>query len=525
MVEQLLRLKLRLLGNAFRRSPWQIVGLVIGLVYGLGFSLSIVSVLIGLRIAPVAVASGPVTVFGGLLILGFIVVPLIFGVDDVLDPRKFSLFGIPTGRLTLSLSVAALMSIPALVIALIGLAQIVTWARGPLPVILAIVGAPLILATCLLCSRVSISIAGFVLADRRSRDAAGMLAILGLVILTFVFVVLFNTNWQLNGLKVLHSVADVVAWTPFGAIWDAPAEAAAGHVGPALLKLLIGVVFVGLLFLAWRALIKLTLVTQPRAAEARRYRGLGFFRLAFGRVTPASAIAERSFTYWVRDARYHASLIIIPVIPFLLMLPFLVIGIPSNILALFPVPVMALFLGWSIHNDVAYDNTAIWLHIASGTRGRDDRLGRAIPPLIVGVVVLVIASVICAPLYGSFGILPAMLGVGLGLLLTGLGLSSVGSARFPYPAVRPGDSPFAAPQAVGSASALIQSLSFLVTFILAAPTLALAGLALIHGSYWSWLTLISGLAFGILFLRLGIGWGGRIFDRRGPEILGASVRN
>jgi ABC-2 type transport system permease protein len=523
VVEQLLRLKLRLFGNAFRRSPWQIFGLVVGLVYGVGLSLAVVTVLIGLRHASVPGAAGPVTVFGALLVVGFIVVPLVIGVDDVLDPRKFSLFGIPTSRLTFALSISALVSIPALVVTLIALSQIFTWARGPLPVILAIVGAPLILATCLLCARVSTSIAAFVLADRRSRDAAGLLGIVLLFIVTLVFVLLFTTNWQRQGSSILRNVASVAAWTPFGAVWDAPAEAAAGHVGPALFKLLIAIVFVGALWFAWRELIKLTLVTQPRSAEARRYRGLGFFR--FGRVTPASVIAERSFTYWIRDARYHASLIVIPIIPFVLMIPFLIIGTPAHILALFPVPVMALFLGWSIHNDTAYDNTAIWLHVASGTRGRDDRFGRVIPPLVVGVPVIVIAAIICAPLYSSFSLLPALLGVGLGLLLTGLGLSSVGSARFPYPAVRPGDSPFAAPQAVGSASPLIQSLSFIVTLILAGPTLVLAGYALTFGGMWSLLALISGIVFGILFLLLGVGWGGRIFDRRAPEILGASVRN
>ena len=34
MVAQFLRLKLRLLGNIFRRSPWQVVGISLGLVYG-----------------------------------------------------------------------------------------------------------------------------------------------------------------------------------------------------------------------------------------------------------------------------------------------------------------------------------------------------------------------------------------------------------------------------------------------------------------------------------------------------------
>jgi ABC-2 type transport system permease protein len=186
---------------------------------------------------------------------------------------------------------------------------------------------------------------------------------------------------------------------------------------------------------------------------------------------------------------------------------------------------MALFLGWSVHNDTAYDHTAIWLHIASGTSGRADRIGRIVPPLVVGVPLLVVASIICAPLYGDEGILPALLGVGLGLLFTGLGLSSVGSARFPYPAVRPGDSPFAAPQSVATASSLIQGLSFFVTIVLTSPAFYFAALALFIPSYWAWASLLSGLVMGAFFLWLGIMWGGRIFDRRSPEILGASMRN
>ena len=38
MVAQFLRLKLRLLGNIFRRSPWQVVGISLGLIYGVDVS-------------------------------------------------------------------------------------------------------------------------------------------------------------------------------------------------------------------------------------------------------------------------------------------------------------------------------------------------------------------------------------------------------------------------------------------------------------------------------------------------------
>jgi ABC-2 type transport system permease protein len=523
VVEQLLRLKLRLLGNAFRRSPWRIVGVVLGLGSALAAAIIAFIALVGARLLAPGIAGPPVEVFGALVIFGFVVVPLVFGVDDILDPRRFSLFGMPTSRLATALAVSALLGIPAVAMTLVALGQIVTWARTPLSVILAVVAVPIIVATCLLCSRVSTGIAAFVLSSRRSRDSAGLLGFVALALFFIVFVAFRNANWQQNAVGILDGIARVASWTPFGAVWAAPADAAQGNVGLALLRELIALAFLGVLWLAWRTIVKYMMITQPRAAEARNYHGLGLFRVA--RVSPATVIAERSFTYWIRDARYHASLLVIPVIPFLLMLPLLIIGIPASVLALMPVPIMALFLGWSVHNDTAYDHTAIWLHVASGTRGRDDRVGRIVPPLIVGVPLLVIAALICAPIYGDWGILPAMLGVGLGVLFTGLGLSSVGSAQFPYPAVRPGDSPFAAPQSVGTASTLIQSLSFIVTIILISPTILLAALALFYPGAWAWGALLTGLVLGGLFLWLGISWGGRIFDRRSPEILGASVRN
>lgn len=523
MVEQLLRLKLRLLGNAFRRSPWRIVWLVLGLSAALGVSIFTLSALVGARLLSASDAAAPVEVFGALVTVGFVVVPLVFGVDDVLDPRRFSLFGISTSRLATSLAVSALIGIPAVAITIVAVGQVVTWSRGPLAVLLAILGVPVIVATCLLCSRVSTALAAFILSSRRTRDSAALVATALLAVFAFVFIVFLRTNWQEHAVSMLHQVARIASWTPFGAVWAAPADAATGNLGTALLRELLALVFLGLLWLAWRTLVKYMLVTQPRSAGARSYHGLGLFRVV--PVSSASVIAERSFTYWIRDARYHASLLVIPVIPFLLMVPLLIIGVPTNILALLPVPIMALFLGWSVHNDTAYDHTAIWLHIASGTSGRADRIGRVVPPLIVGVPLIVIASIICAPLYGDGGILPALLGIGLGVLFTGLGLSSVGSAQFPYPAVRPGDSPFAAPQAMGTASALIQGLSFFVTILLTSPAFIFAALALSIPSYWAWASLGYGLAVGALLLWLGILWGGRIFDRRSPEILGASMRN
>ena len=523
MVAQFLGLKLRLLANIFRRSPIQIVGISFGLIYGLGAAIVTVAGLVALRLVNVHLAGSITVTLGAFIVLGFLLVPLAFGVDDTLDPRAFSLFGIPTTKLAASLAIAALIGVPALVVSIIALAQIITWSRNPLSTILAVIGAVVIVATCVLGARVSTSLAAYLLATRRARELTGMVALIVIVSLSPGIAVLASVNWGGNGQRLLSSFAGVVGWTPLGAVWSAPAEAAAGAPGLAIVKALIGIAFALLLWVAWRALVAWMLVTPQRESRQKSYAGLGWFRLLPD--TPTGAVAARSITYWLRDARYHTSLIAIPVAPLIFVLALAVAGVPWNVLALIPVPAMCLFLSWSAHNDVAYDNSAIWLHVASNTDGAADRLGRIVPALSIGIPLVIIGSPICASLYGDWSVLPSLIGVSFCLLLAGLGLSSVISARFPYPAVRPGDSPFAQPQASGTAAGLIQSLSFFAAIVITLPPLGLAALGLAFGGAWNLASLLLGIALGLAGLYLGVVWGGAIFRKRGPELLAFTLRN
>ncbi len=520
---QFLRLKLRLLANTFRRSPIQIVGIAIGLVYGLGAAFVAVAGLVGLRFVDARLAGSITVTLGALIVLGFLLVPLAFGVDDTLDPRAFSLFGIPTAKLATALAVAALVGVPALVVAIIAVAQVVTWTRDPLSTALALIGAVVIVVTCVLAARVATSVAAFLLATRRAREITGLVALLVIVSLSPFVALLATVDWGTDGLKLLSSVAGVLGWTPLGAVWSAPAEAAAGAPGLAVLKALIGIVFALLLWVAWRELVGWMLVTPQREARRRSYAGLGWFRLVPD--TPTGAVAARSITYWLRDARYHTSLIAIPIAPLIFVVALAVAGVPWNILALIPVPAMCLFLSWAAHNDVAYDNTAIWLHLASDTSGRADRFGRLVPALIIGIPLVIIGSPVCASLFGDWAVLPSLMGVSFCVLFAGLGLSSVISARFPYPAVRPGDSPFAQPQASGTAAGLIQSLSFFAAIVVTLPPLGFAALGLAFGGAWSVGALLLGLVIGIAGLYFGVLWGGAIFTRRAPELLAFTLRN
>jgi ABC-2 type transport system permease protein len=518
VVAQFLGLKLRLLGNLFRRSPWQVFGMIVGLFYGLGAAFATVAGLVALLLAEVELAQSIVVVAGSLIVLGFLLVPLVFGADDTIDPRKFSLFGIPNGRLAAGLAAAAFVGVPALVIAIISAAQVVTWSRDGEAVTFAVLSAVLIVVTCVLGSRVTTTVATVLLSTRRAREATGLIALVLVSALSPLIAVMVTVNWAKQGLAVLHSIADVVAWTPLGAVWAAPAFAASGNTAAASEALAIAVAFVLVLWFAWRGLIAVMLVSPDRVSRVKAYPGLGWFaRLP---ATPAGVIAARSLSYWGRDARYRSALVIVPIVPAIMIGALTIAGVPLHFLVLLPVPIMCFFLAWStVHNDVAYDNTAIWMHVAANTNGSADRIGRLVPPLVLGLIVIAVGTPLSAWGYGRAEVIPSLIGVGLCTLLVGLGLSSVISAAFPYPAVHPGDSPFAQPQSSAGAASWVQGLSLLAVLAITTPTVILAILGLASGGGWPVAALLVGVATGGVALWAGIRFGGRVFEARGPELL------
>ncbi len=524
MVAQLLGLKLRLLANTFRRRPVQVIGILIGLVYCLGATGVAMAGLSALRQVAPALAGSIAVPLGSVILLGFLLVPLAFGADDPMDPRTFALYGLPVPRLASALALCGLVGVPALVITTVAGAQVVTWARDPLSTVVAVLSGILIVVTNLLGARVSTSIASFLLAGRRAREVTGLFALAAIVSLAPLFALLASVNWDGGGLRVLKSVADVAGWTPLGAAWSAPAESASGNPGAAVLKLLIALAFAGVLWLSWRGLVALMLGRPARLESNTVGAGLGWF--GWFPTTSAGSVAARSITYWVRDPRYHAALAAATVAPVLFLIVLSVAGVPIHVLALLPVPVICLFLSWAIHNDVAYDSSALWLHLASHTPGWADRVGRVVPALLIGAPLVLIGSPISAVLYGDSEVTPSLIGVSSSLLLAGLGVSSVFSARFPYPSVRPGDSPFAQPQSTGTGAGIIQSVSLFATVGLSLPAiwLALQGLVRAGDNGWAVASLLVGVGLGLVLLVAGILWGGRIFTRRAPELLAFTLR-
>jgi len=523
VVAQFFQLKLRLISNVFRRSPGQIVCVLIGVLCSVVLAAALVYMLVNLRFSGnITVTRDVFVVGGGLVVLGFFLVPLFVGIEDSMDPRKFSLLGVPDRDLALGLLLAGLVGVPSALLAVILLGTVVTWSLGFFATVVAVVAAGLVLATCVVFSRLAMGLGALFLATRRSREFARFGGVVLLIVSAPIVLLLLNMDWARTGRGLLEGVAAVVGWTPIGAAWAAPGDAAAGLWGTAVVKLLVAGATLALLWLLWRKLIGRMLVSPGRQEQVRPQGGLGWFGLLPH--NPIGAIAARSFTYWARDSRYWVSLVIIPIVPIIAVLPLSLAGVPSQWLALVPVPLMCVFLGWAVHNDVAYDSTAIWLHVASGTRGFADRIGRLIPAVAVGIPLIGLGSMVSVAFFDDWAVMPSMLGVSTCIFLTALGLSSFTSARFPYPVTKPGDSPFAQPQASESSSAFTQSLTFMGPIVIALPVFWFAFLGLSRDPAWHVTALIVGVGVGLTAISLGIWAGGHVFERRGPDMLTSAQR-
>lgn len=516
MAAHVLRLRLALLVGALRgdgrhiaRVSAGLVLLIVATVAGCWGLLTLDDVETEVMVA--------VTVLGGSAIcLGFALAPLIGGATDPLDPRRFAVLGPRPTSLAAVLALVGTVSVPIAAVTALTVCAAIVWVRQGVAPLAAVTGGVLVVATCVLLARVCMALTALFLHERRSRELSGLFALAILVVMVPVGVFLASLDWHGVVPTQLTQAMKALAITPFGAATAFPGLLALGWPR-ATASLLVALATVAGLALIWVWLVHRALTTTERPVSGREHGGLGWFAVAPG--TPSGAVAARSLMYWLRDWRYLANLVIIPIAAGLTTVPLLIAGVPPTVVALIPVPLIALFLGWLPHNDIAYDSTAVWMHIASGVRGVSDRVGRLVPILLVGIPALALAIPIAVSLHGRWAILPAMVGVCACLFLSGLGLSSVSSVVAPYPATRPGESPFRQPQRTGSGSAIAQAVVMLGAVALTAAPLWWAWIALTSDIEAASMALWGGVAIGGTTLIVGIAIGSFVFERRGGRLM------
>ena len=516
MVARLFRLRLTLLGGAFRGSVAR--GLRVAALLAVLAAVGVALAFLPARLVSDAGERAVVDVIvGGAVLAAVFVVPF-FENRRTLEPRQLAQFPASPVSIATGLLVTSVVSWPCLLL-LVWLVSL--WALRPewhepgwvAPLALAL-AALLAIAGVRVVSAFSKLLSGGRY-DGALRTAGLLLVVAFLPVAVFAGAAAFGPG----GGGAMAETARVLGWTPFGAPFSAVALASSGDLDAALPRLLILAGTVVLLVALWLPLVRSSnrRIDYPAEPDVAR-RGLGWFERFSAR--PAQVIAARQLTYWARDPRYRVALFAIPIAPAVMLVAFWVAGADLRSLALVPLPIILLMLGWSLHNDVAMDSTAIWEHVASGTRGRADRGGRLAPVMMIGIPLALLGSSITVTVLGDWRVLPAVIGMNLAVLLVASAVSSVFSVMMPYPTTRPGDSPFVQPQWSGSGSGLAQTLSMLAAILLSVPAVWVSVSAILDvelgRNVWA---LAFGLGYGLVVLVLGVLIGGRIFDRSGPELI------
>ena len=516
MVAHLLRLRFRLLANSLTRSPWQAVAVVLGTMYGLFMLLLAVIGLFFLSTAPEEFGR-TVTVLGGaVLVLGWTFLPLLSsGIDETVEPAKLATFPIPITTLLIALAVSGVLGIPGIITTLAAFATSLVWWQTPAIAIVAIFCAAIGTLTCVVGSRMLAALTVRMSSGRRAREAKTVLVLIPLLLLGPAILAVSTLFRELRSL--LPFISDIVAWTPFGAIWAVPGDLATGHPGVAALHALVGIATLLAATGIWRWALDRAL-ERPAASvsAARSQRGLGWF--AVFSATPTGAVAARSLTYWARDPRYAQSLISVPLVPAII---FFYTGASGDLSGLlFVGPIVAVLLGMSIYTDVSYDNTAFSLHLQTAVSGRADRWGRVIAVSTFAVPTTIVLTVASVWISDSGDRLVGMLGISLGLLVTGLALSSLVSGRFAFSVPAPGENPFKARPGGGFTLMLSMFASWTALTVLALPemVIAIVGFATFNEAL-GWASLAVALLLSSILLITGVRVGGRMLDNRGPELL------
>ncbi|WP_307211931.1 hypothetical protein [Microbacterium testaceum] len=175
------------------------------------------------------VAVAVVTVLAGSAVtLGFAVGPPVTASVDPLDPRRFAVVGPEPRPLAGALLLAGFLSVPVLVVLVLGISLAISWGAHGANALASIVSVVLGLATCVLFARVSMALGALVQRPRQSRELMSVYLVAILVVVVPVGVFLGSLEWRGAVPSQLASAAEILAWTPIGAAWGIALAPSAG---------------------------------------------------------------------------------------------------------------------------------------------------------------------------------------------------------------------------------------------------------------------------------------------------------
>ena len=539
----LVRLRWALTMAAMRKSPWQVVGYVVGLLFAL---LGIV----GLTVAAVAVGEGPawlepldvgtdaylsmtrslVLVVAAYVTVFVVAVQLMMiGESSTMSPRKFSLYGIPDRTLSGGLLMASLSGLPAIA----GTVALMLWAvayrwLGAVPVVVAILAAPLAIITIMSLCRLVIALSTTLV---RSDKGRGLFYLVVMVLFVFMAQV---PNLMMNGgaengrvspelfsdLNVaLGNASAVLAWTPFAAAFQLPFDALAGAWLPFLGRLAVLAFTWAVCFMGATWCLRHDRLTVGQDTSSAVGKGVG----AFGWVpdSPSGAISARMLTYLKRDPRQS----LMVVFPVMFVVLFALQSHGDSVMIWQSLTWMSLFMCIVESNGLAYDGGGFTMQVLAGVRGLDDRFGHVRVLAGISTVYLVALAIGIFLFTGDWRTLD---GLGIGLMCTMIGIGAIWAAlglaevvscllMYPVPSI---DKPFSSPQGRAAAQflVLVQIFGSVAVMLPTGIVALIVGFTLgLEAVVWS----VGPVALvnGAVLLLLGSWIGGKLLDARAVEIV------
>ena len=549
MVGHLVSLKWKYVQASFRRSVWAVIGLVIAAVYA-------VLALLGLAVGYLAAAfeapeTGPLITLlaGSVLAIGWAIVPIFFsGLDGTLDESRFVLFPIEPATLQKGQFLGGFVGIPGVASVLAVLLGLIAYGSQPLLLIVYLVCAVLGLANLMVWARLANRLGIMLSANPRVANVLMIVAAVLMMSLGFIFggtATYLSRHWD--------ALLPFLPWlgvTPFGSAYAVPYWLAAGNVPAALgcLALTLGYLVGG--WWLWGKNLARSMAnvggSAHRASAAEVAAGdLGLF--ARFPATPRGAVAARTLHSLLKDNRLQMLTVTTAMMYLLLAVGFPLfmsatggsiqgkIGfgpnpeqatqvVNSGVMQLFGfwIYFCTVFTGYYMCYLVSYDNTAFSLHVLSPLRGIDDRIGRLWGYSILVAPIVMLMVLVASAVNGHLELFPIVLMHQLGVFAAAAGMGCVLDTFISPPVAPPGANPFKNPKNnEGMGKQLLLMLSMAVVMLSALP----GGISVIVYVFLTQnlLTLVIGgalqLMIGAGLLVGGVVWGGRRFDRMSPRML------
>ena len=527
MVSHLIRLRYRLMWNGFRRSTGSMVGAIfsaLGYLYLIGM---VYFAAVVLAITPAAEVSytqrsAPFVLAGVIFFIGWVVGPIVFSASNPFtDPKNFLTFGIPNNQFVPGAVLGGILAPTGIGTFVLLIAGSIIWGGNFAAIIAGLLAAVIGTAMCVLLMQVIVGVLSNVISRRAVRDAIQMLILIPIMLAGFIFLGAIETIQQFW--ELLPSVAAWVAFTPAGFL-ALPAFVVQGQWGLAALHLVVMLAYVVALLFAYTLIVnRATTTAGSSQSQQRQQQGLGLLGRAD---SPMKAIWARSLMYWFKDPRYSTTLLVVVVLVAIGVVQLTVMDnteIPS-FAKLIPV-LIAYLTSFSISADLSYDSTGYSLHVTSGVKGIDDRLGRTFALLTWALPVVIALTIGMVIMTNTIQDLAAWLGLSIGVLLSGLAVSAIISARYIYPVPPPGASPMAQPEGGMGRTMVVQTLGMLVQAAIALPVIALTIIAIVLDSQvWGIITLMVGVLYGAGALWVGVKLGAKWYDRAQPETYQSIVK-